>query len=233
MKSLSKIRVSSKETITVLIISILLIIVGYCCDKVNSPRMDTEPVANIFVGTEINTTTIQTATTTTTTTTTKSIATTTSTMTTTKVTTTATSMMTTPTSQLATFITAETTIINEKTEFKTVSNITESEYIMLCNCVAYEYGADWIDVAEKAKVVEVIMNRVYSNQFPSTIYEVLTQPYQFSGIWNYVNLGTYSNKVTESVKAAVDYYFANPDLYNHGYIRFEGDGQRNYFYTHF
>lgn len=100
---------------------------------------------------------------------------------------------------------------------------------MLCNCVAYEYGANWVSDYEKGKVVEVIMNRVNSNRFPNTIYTVLTQPYQFSGVYNYINLGTYSNKVTDSVKRAVNLYFSDPGLYNQGYLFFEGDGTWNYF----
>ena len=41
--------------------------------------------------------------------------------------------------------------------------LTDYEYIMLCNTVAYEAGSDWIQTDEKAKVVEVIMNRVNSS----------------------------------------------------------------------
>lgn len=108
-------------------------------------------------------------------------------------------------------------------------DITEYEYILLCNCVAYEYGSDWVDDYEKAKVVEVIMNRVSSDLYPNTIYDVLTQPNQFSGVWSYVNYGTYSEKVTDSVKNSVNLYFAEPESFNHGYTRFEGDGTTNYF----
>ena len=61
--------------------------------------------------------------------------------------------------------------------------ITEEERILLCNVVGNEYGADFVPTAEKAKVVAVVMNRVYSELYPNTIYEVLTQPYQFSGYY--------------------------------------------------
>ncbi len=103
--------------------------------------------------------------------------------------------------------------------------ITESERIMLCNLVGREYGSDHVQVAEKAKVVAVVMNRVNSPQFPDTIYEVLTQPYQFSG---YIASDTYSYQVTDSVIEAVDYYFSHTDEFG-SWLYFEGDGKWNYF----
>ena len=110
-----------------------------------------------------------------------------------------------------------------------VTQISESDYILLCNAVAHEAGATNISETEKAKVVEVIMNRVASPKYPNTIYEVLTQKYQFSGSSSYVNLGTYSSKVTDKVKAAVDLYFKDPSAFNDGYLSFTGDGNQNYF----
>ncbi len=110
-----------------------------------------------------------------------------------------------------------------------VTQISESDYILLCNAVAHEAGANNISETEKAKVVEVIMNRVASPNYPNTIYEVLTQKYQFSGSSSYVNLGTYSSKVSDKVKAAVDLYFQDPSAFNDGYLSFTGDGRQNYF----
>lgn len=107
--------------------------------------------------------------------------------------------------------------------------ISESDYILLCNAVGHEYGSNWVSIQDKALVVEVIMNRVNSASFPSTIYGVLTQPYQFSGAWSYVNLGCFSYQVTQSVKDSVLYYFQHPDEFTHGYLSFNGDGYRNYF----
>ena len=106
--------------------------------------------------------------------------------------------------------------------------LTDYEYIMLCNAVAYEAGSDWIPTSEKAKVAEVIMNRVASLDFPDTIYDVLTQEGQFVGVWNYVTLTDYSYKVTEDVKSAVNIALVS-DYINHGYLFFEGDGTQNYF----
>ena len=62
--------------------------------------------------------------------------------------------------------------------------ITDEEYIILCNAVANEAGSDWISVYDKARVVEVIMNRVHSSLFPNTIYGVLAQPFQFEGSYS-------------------------------------------------
>ena len=106
--------------------------------------------------------------------------------------------------------------------------LTDYEYIMLCNAVAYEAGSDWIPTSEKAKVAEVIMNRVASPDFPDTMYDVLTQEGQFVGVWNYVTLTDYSYKVTEDVKSAVTMALES-DYINHGYLFFEGDGTQNYF----
>ena len=106
--------------------------------------------------------------------------------------------------------------------------LTDYEYIMLCNAVAYEAGSDWIPTSEKAKVAEVIMNRVASLDFPDTIYDVLTQEGQFVGVWNYITLTDYSYKVTEDVKSAVTMALES-DYINHGYLFFEGDGTQNYF----
>ena len=105
---------------------------------------------------------------------------------------------------------------------------TQREYILLCNVVAQEYGADRTPVKEKAKVVEVVLNRVASEDYPDTIYEVITQPYQFTGSENYSELTTYSDRVTDSVIEAVDWYLEN-SWSNHGYTCFYGDGECNYF----
>jgi hypothetical protein len=107
--------------------------------------------------------------------------------------------------------------------------ISDADYILLCNCVAHEAGSNSIPASEKAKVVEVIMNRVYSSSYPDSIYAVITQRGQFSGASGYANLGDYSYKVNDLVKQGVDEYFANQDAYQHGYLSFYGDGHQNYF----
>lgn len=94
--------------------------------------------------------------------------------------------------------------------------------------VANEAGSYWIATSEKAKVCEVILNRVNSSAYPGTIYGVLTQPYQFSGYWGYVDLGSFSGYVTEDVQSAVSGYL-DGTYGNHGYYSFRGDGYQNYF----
>ncbi|MBO4877164.1 MAG: cell wall hydrolase [Ruminococcus sp.] len=109
------------------------------------------------------------------------------------------------------------------------TGLSDSDYIVLCNAVAHEAGCDWISTYDKAKVVEVIMNRVYSPLYPDSIVGVLTQPYQFTGSSTYVYLGTYSCYVSQSVKDAVDLYFSDPSAFSHGYYSFWGDGTQNHF----
>ena len=109
--------------------------------------------------------------------------------------------------------------------------ITDAEYIMICNVVGHEYGANWVSEYDKALVVEVIMNRVNSPLFPNTVYDVLMQKGQFPGLSKLVNQGYFSSQVTESVKKAVDLYFADPSQFRHGYLFYTGDGYRNYFRT--
>lgn len=108
--------------------------------------------------------------------------------------------------------------------------ITESERILLCNLVGREYGSDYISTYEKAKVVAVVMNRVRAGSdagFADTIYDVLTQPYQFSG---YYVCYEYTYQVTDDVASAVDYYFAHPEEFSTDIYYFYGDGYYNYFY---
>ncbi len=114
---------------------------------------------------------------------------------------------------------------------RTERPITDAEYIMICNVVGHEYGANWISEYDKALIVEVIMNRVNSPQFPDTVYGVLMQRGQFPGLSRLVNQGYFSSQVTDSVKKAVDLYFADPSQFRHGYLFYTGDGYRNYFRT--
>lgn len=117
----------------------------------------------------------------------------------------------------------------ESTETETnIKYVSDLEYIMLCNCVAYEAGSDWISTYDKSKVVEVIMNRVESPDFPNTIYEVLTEEGQFSGVYNYIYLTEYSHRVTDDVIVAVNMFF-DENYCNNGYLFFSGDGNQNYF----
>ena len=110
---------------------------------------------------------------------------------------------------------------------------TESERILLVNLVAREYGADWISVEEKAKVVAVVMNRVNSPQFPNNIWDVIHQSGQFedcyTSCWGLSDT-YYSYQVTDSVVQAVDYYFNNTWTFDSNIMYYYGDGRYNYFY---
>ena len=110
---------------------------------------------------------------------------------------------------------------------------TESERILLVNLVAREYGADWISVEEKAKVVAVVMNRVNSSQFPNDIWSVIHQSGQFedcyTSCWGLSDT-YYSYQVTDSVVQAVDYYFNNTWAFDSNIMYYYGDGSYNYFY---
>lgn len=106
--------------------------------------------------------------------------------------------------------------------------ITESERILLCNLVGREYGAVWVPIEEKAKVVACVMNRVSAGSaagYRDSVAEVIAQKGQFPG---YLPNSTFTFRVIPSVVDAVDYYFAHQDSF--GNIKsFTGDGKYNHF----
>lgn len=108
-------------------------------------------------------------------------------------------------------------------------NMTKSTYVLLCNCVAYEANLSNIPMYEKAAVVEVIMNRVSSKNFPNSVKAVITQNGQFSGASSYTKSKDFTDKVTDEVKEAVSYYLNNKKLFNQGYLYFRGNGSYNFF----
>jgi len=120
-------------------------------------------------------------------------------------------------------------ITSDNSTSNSSSSVSDADFILLCNCVAHEAGSNWISTKNKALVVEVVMNRVYSSSYPDTVYGVITQKNQFSGCWNYANLSNYSSKVSDDVIAAVNMYFNDPSSFNHGYYSFYGDGNQNHF----
>jgi hypothetical protein len=107
--------------------------------------------------------------------------------------------------------------------------VTEEERVYLCNTVAYEYGSDWVPLYDKACVVATVMNRVrdggWTNGLPSTVYNVLTAPYQYNPVYA---TPYYSYNVTQSCIDAVEYYFEHQSDFPH-YTSFYGDGRYNYF----
>lgn len=103
---------------------------------------------------------------------------------------------------------------------------TDYEKILLSNLVGREYGSDWVSTYDKAKVVATVMNRVEADEFPDTIYDVVSQPGQFDG---YLPSDSYTYQVTDDCIAAVDYYFDHPDEFG-DYKYYYGTGYENIFY---
>ena len=63
-----------------------------------------------------------------------------------------------------------------------VDKVGYSELELLARVVEAEAGNQGL--YGKRLVVAVIYNRVESEKFPNTVYEVLTSPHQFSTVWN-------------------------------------------------
>lgn len=116
-----------------------------------------------------------------------------------------------------------------KPEVQTSSSSGLSDYdiMLLRKIVASEYGADWVPVAEKAKIVASVMAMVRNPRYPNTISGVLAtacEPWGFNRNRNYY--------ISNSTIAAVDYYFANQNTVfaNWCYTSWWGDGKYNHFY---
>ena len=94
---------------------------------------------------------------------------------------------------------------------------------LLAEITWHEYGADWVPIAEKGRIVAGVMNRVYDDRFPNTVYNVLVQENQFSGY--YPGCCTPSQQCYD----AVDYYFSHQGQFD-GCNSWYGDGYQNHFY---
>ena len=64
-------------------------------------------------------------------------------------------------------------------------NLSEYDLNLMCAVVSSETGY-CEDQAQKA-VAHTILNRLKSDKFPNTMYEVVTQPAQYDAIWGYLN----------------------------------------------
>lgn len=220
---ISKLRSPLWRTAVLAITSVLLVVSGGCGhdspDTGTTPSTDTGG-ASVCISTSMTETT-----------TTSSM--TVTTLQTTSVTETTTTVMTTMTStpEMATSSITQTDTESDFEYEEQIASIpvSEAERIALVNCVAHEYGSDWVSVYDKGCVVATVMNRVYSAQFPDTVLGVLTQPGQFADSESYVYLGAYSYQVTDSCVEAVDYYFSHSDEFG-SYLYFEGNGTTNIFY---
>ena len=103
-------------------------------------------------------------------------------------------------------------------------NISDWEYTLLCRIVSSEYGSDWVPVEEKAKIVASVMAMVYNPNYPDTIEEVLDvscAPWGFDKYYDYY--------MSDSIYAAVDYYFTSGAYDDWTCTSWCGDGNWNYF----
>ena len=103
-------------------------------------------------------------------------------------------------------------------------NISDWEYTLLCRIVSSEYGSDWVPIEEKAKIVASVMAMVYNPNYPDTIEEVLDvscAPWGFDKYYDYY--------MSDSIYAAVDYYFTSGAYDGWTCTSWSGDGTWNYF----
>lgn len=103
-------------------------------------------------------------------------------------------------------------------------SISDWEYTLLCRIVSSEYGADWVPVEEKAKIVASVMAMVYNPNYPDTIEGVLDVscvPWGFNKYYDYY--------MSDSIYAAVDYYFTSGAYDGWTCTSWSGDGTWNYF----
>lgn len=111
--------------------------------------------------------------------------------------------------------------------------ISRRDYILLCNCVANEYGcADYVPAYERSLVCEVLFNRLNAG-CASDLYGVVTARNQFTGCGKYADAETFVGVAESSqVQDAVCMYLDNCDsdtYYQEGYMFFNGDNVWNYF----
>ena len=124
--------------------------------------------------------------------------------------------------------------------------LTLDEYILICNTVAAEAGADSMNVDEKALVVAVIMNRVQSKNkifvdntnSSYTIKDVVGKKDAFQNSQEYISTNNFTDKVNQGVLDGVDKFFGDPfnylyDSNRNKYLYFIGNGDikdlHNYF----
>ena len=60
--------------------------------------------------------------------------------------------------------------------------ISFEELHLLSKIVQSEAGSNWISNEQQRLVASVLMNRVNSPEFPSTVYDVVYQPNQYTGV---------------------------------------------------
>lgn len=120
-------------------------------------------------------------------------------------------------------IETDTTTLYKPNEQLTTIYIDEYSRQLLAEIVYHEAGCSWLGTYDKARIASGVMNRVYDDRFPNTVYDVLTAPGQFTGYTPGCCVPT------QACYDAVDYYFANQSEFD-GCNSWTGDGYQNYFY---
>lgn len=94
-----------------------------------------------------------------------------------------------------------------------IDSLSDDEKYLIYQITYLEAGNQSIE-GQRA-VIEVILNRVLSKEFPDTVYEVLSQPGQFA-TWEYADWGNYNE---EQLEALILVYEEEPIL-NLDYLMF-------------
>lgn len=87
-----------------------------------------------------------------------------------------------------------------------LSKITLDDFYEICRVVMNEAGGESYKC--QVAVAETIINRINSDEFPDTIYEVLYQPYQYSHADN----GEITDSVKEAVTQALEQHIYDTDM---------------------
>lgn len=107
---------------------------------------------------------------------------------------------------------------NEKLPNRWNITLTSDEIVLLEKIVFREAGNQSL-VGQEA-VAEVILNRMISDKYPDTLYEVLSQSGQFSS-WSVRNVGTPTDSVKKAVQEVLD---GNTNILSSNYLYFSRGG---------
>lgn len=124
---------------------------------------------------------------------------------------------------------------------RTGTQITESEFNLLCNMIGSEYGSAFVPTWERAICVEVTMNRVYADG--CSIYSAIANG-GYVGCGRYLDATEFFNydqnydrdfggTLSADIRNSVVAYFNYPEYFNEGYLFFEGHSGFNWFRKYF
>ena len=108
--------------------------------------------------------------------------------------------------------------------------LTMEDFYMICNTVQHEVGN--CSAQEQVMVALTILNRVNSDSFPDTVYEVLTAPKQYNPKYtDYSDFG-WTEMVEQSVTYALESNDYHPDMvYYRANHYFSGSYQKPYMHV--